>query len=369
MTQTAPSSARAATAAETPLRRMTRDFPGTALWNDSADPVQLAASLEFGAVGATCNPVIAVAAIRADLPRWQERMAQLAIERPNATESEIGWQVVAELSVETARLLEPQFAASGGRDGRLSMQTDPRLYRDPVRLVAQAEHFATLAPNVIVKIPATAAGIEAIEEATFRGVAINATVSFTLPQAIAVAEAVERGFARRAVAGLPEIELGPVATVMGGRLDDWLKADVARRGLLPTPGVLDWAGVAVLKRAHSIFAERGYRTRVLSAAFRNRLQLTELVGGDLVISPPFEWQERINARGETLVRRIDADVDPAVLAELTAISPEFRRAYEPDGLAPAEFETFGATRLTLRQFLTADEQLDQLVRDVILPAP
>ena len=54
----------------TPLSRMTEAFPQTALWNDSADPEQLRRSIGFGAVGATCNPVIALAAINADLPRW-----------------------------------------------------------------------------------------------------------------------------------------------------------------------------------------------------------------------------------------------------------------------------------------------------------
>lgn len=353
----------------TPLRRMTRAFPQTALWNDSADPIELATSIGFGAVGATCNPVIAVTCIKADLGRWQERIAQIAVDRPTASESQIGWQVVEELSVNAAELLLPAFEASGGRNGRLSMQTDPRHHRDPEALVAQAERFSSLAPNIIVKIPATASGIEAIEEATFRGVAINATVSFTVPQAIAVAEAVERGFARRAQAGLPEIELGPVATIMGGRLDDWLKKTAEREGLLLTPGALDWAGVAALKRAHAIFTERGYRTRILSAAFRNKLQASELVGGDLVVSPPFSWQERINADVTDLPARIDAPVDGAILAELTDRLPEFRRAYEPDGLQVGEFERFGATRATLRQFLDADAQLDALVREVLVPAP
>lgn len=368
MTQTADLSDPAAAAEETPLLRMTRQFPQTALWNDSSDPVQLTQSIGFGAVGATCNPVIAVSAITADLPRWTARIAEIAAERPTATESQIGWQVVEELSVEAARLLLPAFEASGGRNGRLSMQTDPRLHRDPVALVEQAEHFASLAPNIIVKIPATKTGVEAIEEATYRGVAINATVSFTVPQAVAVAEAIERGFARRAAEGLPEVELGPVATIMGGRLDDWLKAVAAKQGLLLTPGALDWAGVAALKRAHRLFVERGYRTRVLSAAFRNHLQLSELVGGDLVISPPFGWQERINANGLELPSRIDVPVDPAIVAELEARLPEFSRAYEVDGMTPDEFEDFGATRRTLRQFLAAGEELDGIVRDVIVAA-
>jgi len=348
---------------------MTRANPQTALWNDSADPVQLRRSIGFGAIGATCNPVIALAAVHADLPRWTARMRELAEQRPTAGESEIGWAVVEELSVEAARLLEPAFAEHAGRNGRLSVQTDPRLHRDAVGLVRQAERFAQLAPNIIVKIPATAVGLEAIEEATFRGVSINATVSFTVAQVVAVAEAVERGLARRTAAGLPTETMGPVATIMAGRLDDWLKVVAAREGLLVEPGYLDWAGVAALKRAHAIFAERGYRTRVLSAAFRTHLHLTELVGGDLVISPPFEWQERINAGGLELAPRIDVPVDPAIIDRLTRLLPEFARAYEPDGMHPKEFEEFGATRRTLRQFLQADAQLDALVRDVLVTDP
>ena len=354
---------------EPPLSRMTRDYPQTALWNDSSNPAHLRTSIGWGAVGATCNPVIALAVIKADLPRWTTRIRAIADQRPTAREDDIGWTVVEELSIEAARLLEPAFKAHHGRNGRLSVQTDPRLYRDATAIVEQAVHFSQLAPNIVVKIPVTATGVEAIEEATFRGVSINATVSFTVPQAVAVAEAVERGLDRRTAAGLPTEDMGPVATIMGGRLDDWLKAVAEKQGLLLTPGVLDWAGVAALKRAYEIFQERGYRTRVLSAAFRNHLQLSELVGGDLVISPPFEWQQKINENGLELPRRIDVPVDPATIDELTRRLPEFSRAYQPDGMTPAEFETFGATRRTLRQFLDAGAQLEATVRDVLLPAP
>ena len=353
---------------ETPLLRMTREHPTTALWNDSADPEQLRRSIGFGAVGATCNPVIALAAIEADLPRWTRRITELAEMRPHAGESELGWAVVEELSVHAAALLEPAFEAHNGRNGRLSIQTDPRLHRDPVALVAQAERFAALAPNIIVKIPATAAGIDAIEEATLRGISVNATVSFTVAQAVAVAEAVERGLDRRAQAGLPTEQMGPVATIMGGRLDDWLKVVAQREGLLLEPGTLEWAGVAALKRAYAVFAERGYRTRVLSAAFRTHLHLSELVGGDLVISPPFEWQEQINRNDLRLPARIDEPVDAGIIEALSRLD-DFRAAYEPDGLRPEEFEPFGPSRRTLRQFLEADAALDALVRDILVSAP
>ena len=62
------------------------------------------------------------------------------------------------------------------------MQTNPTFYRNAEAIVNQAMHFDALAPNIQVKIPATKAGIAAIEEATYRGVNVNATVSFTVPR-------------------------------------------------------------------------------------------------------------------------------------------------------------------------------------------
>lgn len=350
-----------------PLRTMTETTP-TALWNDSSTLSELTTAIGWGAVGATCNPVIALAAIRSDLPRWQGRIAEIACERPTATESQIGWQVVEEVSVEAAKLLEPIFAEHRGRNGRLSMQTDPRFHRDAAALVAQAEHFASLAPNVIVKIPATAVGIEAIEEATYRGVSINVTVSFTVPQAVAAGEAIERGLARRDAEGLPTAEMGPVVTIMVGRLDDWLKVVVERDGLDVDPEHLEWAGVAAFKEAYGIFRERGLRARLLAAAYRNTLQWTELVGGDIVLSPPFAWQQKFEASGHEPEPRIGKPVDEVILSTLRSI-PDYVRASTVDGLSPAEFDTFGATLATLRQFLEADAELDRIVRDVVVPAP
>lgn len=352
---------------ESPLRTMTESTP-TVLWNDSADPKELAESISFGAVGATCNPVIALAAIRADLPRWTARIKELAVEMPTATESEIGWKVVEEVSLEAAKLLEPAFEKYKGINGRLSMQTDPRLARSAKALADQAEEFSKVAKNIIVKIPATKVGVEAIEEATYRGVNINVTVSFTCAQAVATGEAIERGLKRREAEGLDISTMGPVVTIMVGRLDDWMKENYNKDKRVFDPGYLEWAGVAVFKRAHEEFKKRGLRSRLLAAAYRNALQWTELIGGDVVLSPPFAWQKRFQGSGVDPEPRIDNPVDPKILDALMTM-PEFVRSYEPDGMTPDEFDSYGATRKTLRQFLGADEELDQVVRNVLIPAP
>ena len=350
-----------------PLLTATRTTP-TVLWNDSADPDELRQSISFGCVGATCNPTIAYTCINQKKERWLPRIAELAEQMPEATESEIGWRIVRELSLEAAGLLEPAFKEHKGRNGRLSMQTDPRLARSAKALADQAEEFSNLAENIIVKIPATSVGVRAIEEATYRGVSVNVTVSFSVPQAVATGEAIERGLRRREAEGKDVSAMGPVVTLMVGRLDDWIKIVAKREGLFLDPGHLEWAGVAAFKRAYQEFNKRGLRARMLSAAFRNVMHWSEFVGGDVVVSPPFKWAKLINDSGYKMQQRMDIPVRDDIMATLLSI-PEFVRAYEPDGMTPLEFDTFGATAKTLRGFLQADADLDALVRDVVIPAP
>jgi transaldolase len=353
---------------KSPLHEMTQTTP-TCLWNDSASVEELTYSIEHGAVGATCNPVIVLGVLKKEMPQWKERIQRLIQKRPEATEDEIAWQVVRDISAKSAALLKPIFDAQGGRNGRLSIQTDPRLFRDTKAIVRQAEEFNKLAANMIVKIPVTRAGIPAIEEATYRGISINATVSFTLPQCIAVAEAVERGLKRREKEGKEISRMGPVCTIMVGRLDDWLKVAAEKENISIDPGYLEWAGIAVFKKAYHIFQKRGYRIRLLSAAFRNHMHWSEFIGGDVVISPPYAWQVKFNASDIEVLPRIDKPVEPRIVEELNKKFADFRRANEEAGLAIEEFDAFPPTRRTLRQFIVACHDLDGVVRDILIPNP
>ncbi len=354
--------------AQSPLGR-TIATTATDIWNDSCDVDELAYAISFGAVGATANPTIVTDVWRKDPTRWRERVRGLASERPAATEIDLAWAIVEDMSIHGARLLEPAFAAHRGRAGRLSVQTDPTLYRSPDRMVEQAAGFDRLAPNVIVKFPATRAGIAAMETATFRGISINATVSFSVAQAVAAAEAVERGIRRREADGLPTTEMGPVVTLMMGRIEDWLRVQTERDGIAVHPAALPWSGVAVFKQAARIFQERGFRARLLGAAIRHHLHWSELIGGDVVLTLPAVWQRRFNASDIEVRSRMDDPVDPAVIAELKAHFPDFTRAYELDGLTIDEFDAFAPSVRTLRAFVASYHELLHQVSDALLPDP
>ena len=353
---------------QSPLSQMTQTTP-TCLWNDSAAETELAYSIEHGGTGATCNPVIVLDVLKKEAQLWNLRILALAKEMPTATEDQIAWRLVEEISATRAELLRPIFQKQNGKNGRLSIQTDPRFYRDSAAMVQQAVRFGELAPNMIVKIAVTQAGLAAIEEATYRGISINATVSFTLPQCIAVAEAVERGLQRREKEKKDISTMGPVCTIMVGRLDDWLKVVAERQNITTDPGYLEWAGVAVFKKAYKIFRERGYRIRLLSAAFRNHMHWSEFIGGDVVISPPYKWQVRFNASTVPVISRIDQPVKPEIVEDLLQKFPDFARAYNENGLSPQQFDTFPPTVRTLRQFVEACHEMAGHVRDLMLPNP
>lgn len=353
---------------DSPLLLMVRETP-TDYWNDSCAVAELQYAVERGATGATSNPTIVHEVLGKEAEHWVPRVHEMASEHPTWSEVELTWALVEEMAARGAAVLQPVFEREAGRKGRLSVQLNPANYRDPERMVEQAERFHRLAPNILVKFPATAAGIAGLEEATYRGISINATVNFTLPQAIAVAEAVGRALERRASEGLETDSVTPICTLMIGRLDDWVKVLVERDDIALDPGAANWAGIAVFKRAYALFTERGYRPRLLAAAYRHRLHWTELVGGDVAMTMPHAWQVRFNKSGIAPEPRMQIPVDPTIVDELLERVPDFRRAFEPDGMQPAEFESFGASARTLRSFIKSYHDLMGAVRDLALPDP
>ena len=163
--------------------------------------------------------------------------------------------------------------------------------------------------------------------------------------------------------------MAPVCTMMIGRLDDWMKVVVKRDGIEIDPTCLDWAGIATFKKACAIYQARGFRVRPLAAAYRHLGHWAELIGGDIVLTIPYEWALKVNASDIPVVERMQNPVDPQIVETLYRQIPDFRRAYDEDGLTVQEFDSYGATIRTLRGFIAAVHELTGIVRDYMLPNP
>lgn len=336
---------------------------GVELWNDSCDSAELAEAVAIGAVGATSNPVIVGQAVEASPGTWLPVVDELVRADPEATEDDVAWRLVERVVTDAARLLAPVHRRTRGRAGWLCAQVDPRLHRSAPRMVTHAEHLASLASNIAVKIPATAAGVAAIEELAARGIRTNATVSFTVAQAVACAEAVERGVARAAAAGRDLRGFAPYVTIMIGRVDDFIRRLVDARGVAIDPAHPHRAGIAVFKQAHRIFAKRRFRAKLLAAAYRHPLHWTELIGPGIVQSIPYAWWKRFEASSVVPRASLDEPVADDVVASLREAFPEFAAAYDEGALRPEEFGAYGASVHTLRQFLDGYGRLVSIVRE------
>jgi transaldolase len=136
------------------------------------------------------------------------------------------------------------------------------------------------------------------------------------------------------------------------------------------PQYLPWAGVAVFKKALRIYEERGFRSRLLAAAYRHHLHWSEFIGGDVILTIPSSWQKLFNNSGVEVKERIDDPVAPEIVAELYDRVPEFRKAYDEDGMTVDEFDTYGATVRTLRAFIASYHELTRVIREeFMLPNP
>lgn len=336
---------------------------GTDFWNDSCELNQLEEALANNAVGATSNPVIISAAIRNNPELWNPVIDDLISKNTIATEDDIACLLTAEIGARAAKLLLPVFKKSAGQKGRLSLQVNPKFYKNADAMLTQAIELNKVAPNIAIKMPVVKNALEAMEKATALGIVVTPTVCFSVAQAVAAAEAIERGLKQAELNNIDISSMKPNVAIMVGRVDDHLKTVMEAENLSVDPGVLEWAGVAVFKRAYKIFKERGFRSILLAAAYRNCMQWSEFIGGDVTVSIPYKWWKRFNMSNIIVQERMQNSVCENTIKILKENFVDFSRVYEPNGMNAEEFESFGASVHTLKQFINAYHELLETIRE------
>jgi transaldolase len=317
----------------------------TKWWHDSAEAAELELGLKRGAIGVTTNPLLANVAVNKNRTLWGNAVEEvIARNLPAEAKAEALMQIAV---TRTAEKLVPEYEASRGQSGFVCAQVNPLRAGDRDCMYAMAKRFHAWAPNIAVKLPATAAGLDVLENCIAEGITSTATVSFTVPQVVAIAERHRAGIKRAKENG---IEPGKCfAVIMIGRLDDYLREVAHDNQAAVSESDICQAGLAVTKRAYEIYKRQQYEAVLLVAALRGDYHLTELAGADLLMSIHPSYQEIFVSQDLPREERIDKPV-PADIIERLRQMPEFVRAYEPDGMAASEFVAFGATQRTLSQF-------------------
>ena len=316
----------------------------TRWWHDSGNPDEIELAIRRGATGVTTNPVLTFRSFQSQPEFWNPKVVALGDDFEPEARAEALLKLVATYAAEKVR---PVYERTNGADGYALGQLNPTRAGDAEGMLAQARRVHSWAENIAVKLPATAAGIEVIEHLAEEGIPICATINVSVSQAIAVAEAYARGKQKALAAGVKP----PLCIVVQqvGRLDDYLR-DVAQDMKLGLDeSVITMAGLAVAKRTYQIFEQRGYDAVIMPAGLRGAYHLTEMAGGKLLYTINTRVQDMILAADPPQEERISNPVPQDILDQLRKI-PEFVRAYEPDGMKPSEFITYGVTQKLLSQF-------------------
>ena len=326
----------------------------TSWWHDSADPAELTTALEHGARGVTTNPVLSAQTLSTNPNQWSELLSAHPADLKPEDRAEFLLNGVARRAAATVQHFHP---ISDRCEGYACAQVNPSRAGDVDGMLQMAERFHASAPNIAVKLPATAAGLDTLEECAARGITVTATVSFTVPQVLQIAKRYQLGLSR----------LGPgkqpgkcFAVIMIGRLDDYL-TEVARDNQINvSDSDIRQAGLAVTKRAYQIYQERDYQAILLVAALRGTYHLTKLAGAKLIMSIHPKWQKMFFGTEVPQEELIDQPIGAQVIDRLQQLS-EFSRAFEPDGMQPEEFITYGVTQRTLSQFIESGwSQLEKM---------
>lgn len=204
------------------LKRLSDE--GVAIWLDDLSRKRITSGNlaelidQSHVVGVTTNPSIFQKAISSG-DGYEQQLTDLAARKVTVEEA---LRMITTADVrDAADILRPVFDATGGQDGRVSIEVDPRLAHNTTATVAEAKQLAWLVdrPNTLIKIPATKAGLPAITETIGRGISVNVTLIFSLERYRAVMDAYLAGLEKAKAAGLDLSKIHSVASFFVSRVD------------------------------------------------------------------------------------------------------------------------------------------------------
>jgi transaldolase/glucose-6-phosphate isomerase len=317
---------------------------GQSVWLDTINDGllqsgELKSLIDAGAVyGVTSNPTIFKNAIAGDKYSYPGEIIRLATAGKSA--EEIFDELSARDIVRTADLLAETYRKGTGRDGFVSLEVPPALAYDTEATIVEARRLwkKIKRPNLFVKVPATPAGIPAIEALIAEGISINVTLTFSAPQYVTVAEAFKRGIDRRIGAGHSLEGLNSVASLFVSRLDTTVDKELEERAKNAPPAekerFLSLRGKAAVANALHVWEE--YRAQFFGANFEDRLRagakpqwllwastgtknpaysdvkyVEELEGPDTINTMPRETLDAFLDHGKVIGNRLDPEIESA----------------------------------------------------------
>jgi transaldolase len=323
--------------------------------------------------GCTTNPPLSLTAVKSDPVFWNKWIDDLIASRPGLSQHDCFWQTYKEVIRRGAAMMLPIWEATNGRYGYISGQLDPRLINEPEKMIVDAQEIRAIAPNVMVKVPASTEGVEVVKVVTSMAIPTNVTTCFTLPQIWAVANAAADGVK---IAEKNKVDMSKwraVITMMIGRLTEnpVLDEQAARRGLTLSWSDKHWWGIDVFRKAYALLRENALPSKMLACSMREGPNVggklhfwdVEKIAGDIVYTmPPYVLDPLFIKCGDLDFEEeiLYDDVPDEVLYKMSKI-PYAIQSSDPNGMEVDQFNVHPATISTAKLFSQASAGLEDYV--------
>ena len=329
----------------------------TKKWINNVTPKEAQMAIAAGAVGCTQNPSYTWKMLTHETGKDHA----LALLDETLGESDDDNQVECILQRKLVKRIAEEFMTvyerTHGAHGYVSIQGDPIHEEDPQVIIDEARKNREMSPNIMIKIPATKAGLEAMGTLIEENTPLNATEVMGLSQVIDVCEMYDKVTAK--------LQKKPVMyySLITGIYDEWLGKEVAAQGIAVSPDILYQAGMVIAKKVYRFVQDKGYQLGFIGGGVRGLQHFTEMVGGDVCIT--MNWQghaDKLLELDPPVVARLFNPVQDHVLDELLTQVPAFRQAYMEDGLAVDEYEEYGPVEYFRDMFVSAWKNTLELIK-------
>ena len=339
------------------FQRVKQQTP-TRFWINNPTLQQAKEALSVGAVGCTTNPSYVSKLFNSPSDFIQvKRTVDMLI--PYIKDNTIVASLVQRAMV--ARLSDvfmPLYEASEGQEGFVTIQGDPYAEEDAQAIIDEGIENRTIASNIMVKIPVTTYGIEAISTLVKQDVPTMATEVMGISQAISICEAYQN--AQRESGHKPPFYV----THITGILDDHFKRVITSEKLSVSQEAVTWAGLSIAKRQYALLQERKYPGKMIGGGARKLEDFTDLVGGDVHVTINWEGTADVLLQKDGVVEdRIGVYPEQAYVDELMQKLPDYRRAYEIDGMTAEEYYDYGGVELFRSSFMKGWSQLLDFIEE------
>ncbi|KPA17960.1 transaldolase, partial [Candidatus Magnetomorum sp. HK-1] len=314
-------------------------------------------------------PILCLQCLQIDSNYWEKIINGIVIRDKKMKIESLFWETYKYMIKRSSDLFLPLYEETKYRSGFVSAQLDIRTSNNVQQMVEQGIELSSLNPNIMIKVPITKHGIEAVKILTSKGISTNCTLVFVLSQIINCAKVIDEGLN---IAYQNDVDLSKWRSVISymtsrfGELGN-LRKESKKKGIKIDEGDVRMSEIAILKKAYKIIKARGFKSKLLACSLKTGptvngqkqfWHLEHLGNADMIITcPPMIFEQLLFQNFDIDLRANIEDEIPSVVMDKLIQIEYFNKAYSEEGYNYETYNKILPLKKTLKEHSIATNEM------------